>query len=559
MSHARRPRSSDRARASAPAPSPLATRFPERWRDLALQVVLVGIAALLLLWGLGDRYLWQDEAATAVLADRMLRFGRPLAYDGKNLITIDHFALEDARSIDRRTGDPTAAVDYYVARGDLKPDTSWKYHPWGQFVVAAASLAALGHTTLAARLPFALAGVATVLLLYRLVRDVGGDRLMASAAAVVLVTNAYWLLHARQCRYYALSSLLLTLTLLSYVRWQRGARWGPVLFVPSAWAWFQVDYGTLWPILAVLFVDALLADRSRPWRPIAVGLALAAAVAPFVYFYDLWHRAAAPVISWALGFRVTLANINEQVVPAVIVVAAVVVLVWRRDRLSPRECRLITIAVAILLALTFWVATVMPAPFLRYVIVASPVGAWLAAWVFVRAGGPHALPLAGVGAAVLVLTPWLGLPLRPVASSPTSVGDAVVRPELIAAASAIFERTPDPNGLVVEWLKRAAAPTDEILINYEDAPLIFYLPNPIRGGIAAFRVEDDARTPPRFAVLRRSVRFVHWPVFIREMERYRWIPVPLQAPDVAWGNNPDPIALVGPTRASLLYAARRAD
>jgi hypothetical protein len=33
---------------------------------------------------------------------------------------------------------------------------------------------------------------------------------------------------------------------------------------------------------------------------------------------------------------------------------------------------------------------------------------------------------------------------------------------------------------VIDWLRRNAPPTDEILINYEDVPLVFHLPNPIR-------------------------------------------------------------------------------
>jgi hypothetical protein len=112
--------------------------------------------------------------------------------------------------------------------------------------------------------------------------------------------------------------------------------------------------------------------------------------------------------------------------------------------------------------------------------------------------------------------------------------------------------------MVVEWLRQNSKPTDEILINYEDVPLMFYLPNPIRGGVAAFRVEDDSKSPPEFVILRQSVRFVHWPVFRRELERYSWKPVPLEAPDVPWGNNPDPMAeSVDPEQAGSLYIARR--
>jgi hypothetical protein len=124
----------------------------------------------------------------------------------------------------------------------------------------------------------------------------------------------------------------------------------------------------------------------------------------------------------------------------------------------------------------------------------------------------------------------------------------------------VFKIRPDPNRAVVDWLKQNSLPTDEILINYEDEPLMFYLPNPIRGGIPAFRAEDDAITPPRFAVIRRSVPFVHWGVFGRELDRYAWQRIPLRAPDVTWGNIPDPIqGKLDPYHAEDLILLRRID
>ena len=102
------------------------------WITLAL---IVGVAAVLLFWRLGAIYLWQDEANTAVLAVRMLKYGKPLAYDGVNLLSNDNFAAEDRGTIGTRTADPKAAVDYIIGRGDLKADSSWIFQPWGQFVV----------------------------------------------------------------------------------------------------------------------------------------------------------------------------------------------------------------------------------------------------------------------------------------------------------------------------------------------------------------------------------------------------------------------------------------
>jgi len=163
-----------------------------------------------------------------------------------------------------------------------------------------------------------------------------------------------------------------------------------------------------------------------------------------------------------------------------------------------------------------------------------------------------------LAAAVLIFTPWVGLPMRAAAPAPDWwEGTNWYRSEWKDLGLQVFGHQPDPNKLVIDWLRKNSKPTDEILINYEDIPLMYYLPNPIRGGIGTFRVEDDAKTPPEFMILRRSVAFVHWPVFYREVNRYHWVSIPLKAPDVMWGNNPDPMGNDDPTKAANLVLARR--
>jgi hypothetical protein len=533
--------------------------FVGRYRlELAVQAIIASLAAILLFWGLSDRYLWQDEAATAVLSARLLKFGRPLAYDGVNLITTDMFYL-DEDAITRQAADPKAAVDFHAREGEFKPDTTWKWQPWGLFAVVAASFKALGQTTLAARIPFAVAGLATVMLLFYMVRKYSGCFQMAAIAALFLVCNPYWILHARQCRYYSLSSLFLVLTLLGYLRWQQGLRGGAAAFVTAAWGWFQVDYGTVWPVLAVLFLHALLAGRYGWRRTAVIGAALAAIIAPFFYLYELWGRASAPGAGWTERFMTNLFNTNEYVVPGLVVLATAALLVWRRGSLAPGERHLVILSGGIVLALLLWIPTVTVRAHLRYAIVAAPAGCVLTAWMVVRAWGSRAARLAWLSAAILVVTPWASAPMHALAPPPKlSAISPWFRAEFAALSAGVFGHRPDPNRLVVEWLHENAAPSDEILINYEDLPLMFYLPNPIRGGMSAFRVEDDAKTPPRFVVLRRSVPFTHWPIFLREVRRYQWAPVPLRAPDVRWGNNPDPRGQEeNPAQAPGLYIARR--
>jgi hypothetical protein len=526
--------------------------------EIAVQAAIGVIASLLLFWGLTEKYLWQDEAATAILGRNMLKFGRPLAYDGVNLVTIDVFTIEDKGTIGQRTKSAQAVLDYEIHRGDIKPDTAWKFHPWGQYVVAALGIAALGQTTLGARLPFALAALAAVLVLFRMVRRYCDSLAMAALAALLLTCNVFWILHARQCRYYSLSSLLLLLTMLAWVRWQWEGR-SPAWFVVAAWGWFQFDFGTVWPVCAVLFLAALIGRRRSLRQTVAAGIALAAAVAPFIAYYQLWVRQPVQLKPWKERFRDNLFNMNEYTIPALLVLAAVALLVLRWKSVAPAERSLAAVSCAVVLAMMVWIPTVAAAPFLRYAIIVEPACALLAAWVLVRWCGSRAPWLVWVGMAMLILTPWLSVPLRAVNPPPEWAQRSIgLRWELPVFYSEVLGRRPDPNRIVVEWLRHNAAPTDEILINYEDLPLEFYLPNPIRGGVAAFRAEDDSQVPPRFVIMRHAVDFVHWPVFEREIARYQWAPVTLQAPDVKFGNNPDPLGeQVDPAEAHDLYLARR--
>jgi hypothetical protein len=525
--------------------------------ELSTIVVMVAMASVLLFWNLDQKYLWQDEAATAVLSVRTMKYGRPLAYDGVNLITIDHFAAEDVSSIDRRTHDPKVAVDYYVQRGDFKADTAWKFQPWGQFFVAGLSMKLFGHTTFAARLPFAIAALLTVVLLYWFVRSHFNSLFMAASASLLLIANAYWILHSRQCRYYSLSCLFLVLTLIAYARWQwNPRRWSAALFVATAWMWFQVDYGTFWPVIAVLFVDALWNQRGpQMWKPLVTGLGLLIAIAPFAYFYELWNRLSVAGGTWRERFDGNLFYLNQYVIPGLVLVVALVFVSRRKSRLPEQERRLVRVGCAIVVVLSLWVTAVAPDSFLRYLVPAMPIGAWLVAWSFVRIIKSKAVCATAIAAQAL--TPIFSMPLRWLEPGPEWLApDSLMRTELPIVTAEVFGTRADPNRIVIEWLKANTIASDEILINYEDVPLMFYLPNPIRGGIAAFRVEDDSRAPPQFMVMRRSVSFVHWPVFRRAAERFQWTEISTKAPDIMWGNNPDPMGQVLTSTESLILARR---
>lgn len=124
----------------------VAARFP--WLLLVAGLVL-------LLTNLGNIYLWQDEAETALLSQRLGTYGLPLAFDGRNLVRQAPMDIQ------------------YTA------DYVWVYHPWLPFYWTALSFKLFGSTTFAARLPDALAGLGTVLLLYHSIRRHFRDQRLA--------------------------------------------------------------------------------------------------------------------------------------------------------------------------------------------------------------------------------------------------------------------------------------------------------------------------------------------------------------------------------------------
>ena len=270
-----------------------------------------------------------------------------------------------------------------------------------------------------------------------------------------------------------MSSLFLVLTLIAYARWQWGGR-SAAAFIVCAWCWFQVDYGTVLPVVAVLFLEALVADTRAFWRTVGAGAILAATLAPFVWFYDLLHRGSDADGTWGERARHNLFNTNEYVIPVLVGLAVVYLLARNWKSLPVPERRTVSAGCAVIAALTFWIPTVTVYSFVRYVIIAVPVGAMLTAWLLVRLFGRD-WKLAWLSAAVLIFTPWLSVPMRAIAHAPEWwTGSVWYRAELKDLRDEIFGHQPDPNRIAIDWLRKNAAPTDEILINYEDLPLIYY-------------------------------------------------------------------------------------
>lgn len=62
------------------------------------------------------------------LVSRLLRFGKPVACDGVNLLTRDMLSHDSDEALRQRTRD-LAAIDDYRGCQIFKPDTTWKWNP----------------------------------------------------------------------------------------------------------------------------------------------------------------------------------------------------------------------------------------------------------------------------------------------------------------------------------------------------------------------------------------------------------------------------------------------
>ena len=200
---------------------------------------ITALAALLIFWSLGGRYLWQDEAETALLGKNILMFGVPRAYDGTNIVS-----QEASREFNHK-------------------DFIWRWSPWMQYYVAAISIGVLGPGTVAARLPFAIFGLLTVPATYVLARRLFESVWVARLSAFFLTVSVPFLLHARQSRWYAIFYFVSVVLLLCLARMARGRRHAWLGFTAAAVVAFYTNYLTAVGFVACAVVVALLVRRDR--------------------------------------------------------------------------------------------------------------------------------------------------------------------------------------------------------------------------------------------------------------------------------------------------------
>lgn len=404
------------------------------------------LASFLLLSQLDEPYLWQDEAQTAVIARTVLTNGIPLGTDGRNF-----FSQE-------------GGVEY--AEGYV-----WKWHTWLSFYVTAASFLALGTTTFAARLPFALFGIATVLLGYLAARALWQSRAAALASGGLLALSVPFLVLMRQCRWYAMAAFFSLLGLHLYCRVGPGERRYSIGLFVTATLLFHTHYFYVATLLGTLLVHSLWLERERLPRTLLVCAAVVVVNAPFILWFSSIHYGEAyadMLASFEATSQIGTHLVRDWVVyflnPLFLVIPLALV-VLRRVRgealfsLTP-ESRSATALLALFCAIGIAsLAVLAPGAYFRYLTPMAPAALLLA-------GGMLAA-LASVSrvAAVAVFALWLGLsPIRDFLHEITNPYDGPIEG-------------------IVRFLNEHAQPGDVVAISYGDMPLKFYTKLRVIGGL----------------------------------------------------------------------------
>jgi hypothetical protein len=537
-----------RIRSRDESPMPPATRTPSarlgaggafRRRRLdalaltAMAVILV--AAVLVLVRLDQRLLWVDEAETALLARSILVHGVPTAWDGRNLVS-------------QEVGQEYGA------------DHVWRWTPWLEKYLTAASFAVLGESTFSARAPFALLAILTVASVYPLAVLLFGDRRVAVLAMAALTLSVPFLLHARQCRYYSPAMLAGVWTLHGFIGLARGRRGALLGFVAAMTAQFHANTLTFFASAAALVpcVPVVGFDRRGIARGALATVAVVALAVPWTIYFDLAGKTGQHLYSFAENLRFYSELTARYTFPAV-VVPLFLGLAWavrRRCTLIDRESA--RPFASLLVFLIAYVVALSAAPwgFYRYTAPLLPVAAVLIAFMCVRVSAWNRL--AGVVATVSLAATGLlhaasAWPIPPTRYSVHTEARSFPSYDLyFPLGNYLYEVTHDFDGPMehlVAAIREQARADDRIFITYGDLVLQFYTEHEVRGGQSGRSLHGWA--PPDWIVLRSFFRFGDRPELkadARAMaswlneevprEQYEQMPAPWT--DVPWDDIAEP-------------------
>jgi 4-amino-4-deoxy-L-arabinose transferase-like glycosyltransferase len=479
-------------------------RQTTRGQIIVLLVILCG-SALLLLANLGNIYLWQDEAQTALISKTILTDGVPRGYDGKNFFS-QELGAEYGKN--------------YI----------WRWHTWLPFYVLAGFYKVFGASTFVSRLPFTLFGLATVAATYYFAKEYWPGSRIPLLAAGLLAISVPFLLLCRQCRYYSMTMCFTVLSMWAYVALLNGKRYAKVFLFIGSTLLFHSQHFYLPILFAAILLHAGIFRRDKLKLLLAVAAAVAIVNGPWVIWLSAAHYSATHTaralnsITPVVSIKTYIADIFSYMFPAwllVIVVIAAVKRWLKQGQLVPVDARFwekILLPVIFVIFNVFAMTAEAPLPYFRYIAPSLPLLIVLAAVVIDAALKMHFI----LGIAVIVLL--------------------MVSSQLKDYFYEITHDYDGPEEGIARYLNEHGLPDDIVVVTYGDMSLKFYTKMRIMGGFTGEDRKEAAKA--RWIIIRRHaigekdaavVEYIS-----QNIDTSAYLPILIDYPDILFENREDP-------------------
>ena len=497
------------------------TKWATRQDRWLLFFLLIG--GVLIFTNLGNRYLWQDESETALLARSVLIHGYPRAFDGTNIISQE------------------------LGR-DYNAQYVWTWTPWLQLYLTVDSFFLFGESVFAARLPFAIIALVTIILLYRLALFVTRNRSIARWSTFYLITSIPFLLHVRQCRYYSLLALGAVWLVLSYLRLIKEQKGSSYHLLLSATVLFHTHFMVALSILAALVCDALLwrFRRIKIKSIIPLGLIFLALNLPWAVYFQLGSRGDYLGNEALRNIYIYLAMVNRHIFPFVLLIIPLFFLFRRKklfvfDKEVNENIRtLITVSLLAIILLGFgpWVifrylvwfipfACIFLALLTQTIVQRKKCAGWALAAVLVSSNILHIMPV--------MIWRSLGFSSTPVRSFRSSS----------PMANYIYEITHNydgPNEALIAFFQENGSKDETVVATYGDLPLKFYTNLKVRGGLVGENLAGVETAD--WIVIRRNIicdKDAAVKTYLMGHANFNmYEPIVISAVDLPFGNRPEP-------------------
>jgi len=427
-----------------------------------LIIVLLTIGSFFIFKNLANIYLWYDEASTAVFGRTILNFGYPRVFDGVN--------WQDPELIKSIGTD-----SYYIE----------KYHVWLPYYIAAASLKLFGQTTWAARMPFAIIGFFCLILTIRLTRRwFPNRRYLGIVALSLLVFSVPFLLHIRQCRYYAPQIFFTILSFITYDRYLKKSSWSRLLlFCGILFLLFFSNHGVFIPVFGTLGLFSITIDRSK-WtfkRILFVAVLSASYAIPWYLYGNAAYHARFNLEHVWDNLQFFIRTINKYLLPLAfygIVIGWYTLrrnfffLKWDKNEIN----KFLRILIFFLVSTIFFMLQAQRS--IRYFIHLLPFlfiiqAAVFESWFRVRKAWPALFLI------LLLFTNALSRPFPLLVLAPFKpkvVKDVDLQSYPLKFVDEIFHDYDGPVEAICRYLKEHSNEGETVKINYGDLSVMFYVP-----------------------------------------------------------------------------------